>query len=351
MEISYLTFVLVGIFWSYIYYRTDNVSCDNISDYLVLIFAGFGYSIVAIGFSTVLISSISESFFNIILIAPNSSLIMNTYSHIFTICIYFIILILINQRDNFEYNRTIDIPVISEVNNRAEAERIIQEKQKEEEKFRTSLIPENYIKKFLQHAERNFEKVDKYGNKNKESLEKEIIDYLLMISKQIWNQKQINFVKAYSQGKSHPPLNDDYKWLVNYLRNEFYNFHKNNLNSFKQGWFNINTMSGVEFERYLANIFKSSWYSVELTPGTWDQWADIIAEKWNKKLIIQAKRYKWNVGNWAVQEVVWAIKYYNGTEWWVITNSFFTQSAKDLARVNNVILIDGNSIDTILELI
>lgn len=232
----------------------------------------------------------------------------------------------------------------------------LEQERKEKERItlqnqRNKLIPENYIKKFLQHAERNYEKVDKYWNKNKNSLEKEIAGYLVMIAEQGWDKFQINSTEAYARGKSYPALNDDYKWLVSYLKSEFNKYHAERKQKIASGMNNISEMTWIEFEKYLASIFRSAWYSIDMTPESWDQWADIIAEKNARRIVIQAKRYTGSVGNGAIQEVIWAIRYYDGTEWWVITNSIFTNSARELARVNHIILIDGESLEDIRNLI
>jgi Restriction endonuclease len=67
-------------------------------------------------------------------------------------------------------------------------------------------------------------------------------------------------------------------------------------------------------------------------PATGDQGADLIAKKNGRTIIIQAKCYQGTVGNKAVQEVISALAYYGGDEGWVVTNSFFTPSAKALAH-------------------
>ena len=51
------------------------------------------------------------------------------------------------------------------------------------------------------------------------------------------------------------------------------------------------------------------------------------------------------VGNKAVQQVLGALAYYGGDEGWVITNSFFTPSAKALAQKSNVKLVDGKKLE------
>ena len=234
-----------------------------------------------------------------------------------------------------------------------EAQKLEEEKrrQEEEEKKRREIInrrmkfvPEAYMKVFLQHAERKYGKKDKYGNQDKDSLDKEINEYLIMISKQRKDKCEQNSVDAYIRGRHYPQLNDDYRWLISYLRSKFQEYHQERIDRLEAGEVDISKMRGLEFERYLAKLFEKCGYQVHLTSESGDQWADIIAEKHNNKIVIQAKGYSWSVGNGAIQEVIWAIKYYDGDEWWVITNSIFTNSAKELSRINNIKLIDGDSL-------
>ena len=67
---------------------------------------------------------------------------------------------------------------------------------------------------------------------------------------------------------------------------------------------------------------------------------NVIAEKGDKKIGIQAKCYSGTVGNSAVQEAVAGKSFYHCDKVVVITNNFFTSSAKELAQSNDVILWD-----------
>ena len=91
-------------------------------------------------------------------------------------------------------------------------------------------------------------------------------------------------------------------------------------------------------------------WHVTATAATGDQGADIIASKAERRVIIQAKRYRGAVGNKAVQEVVRAILFYGGTEGCVVTNSTFTPAARALAQINNIRLIDGSRFGEVGEL-
>ena len=106
----------------------------------------------------------------------------------------------------------------------------------------------------------------------------------------------------------------------------------------------IDVMSGEDFERYLMYNFQKRGYRVKTTPVTGDYGADLILSKNGTKICVQAKRYKSNVGNGAVQEIVAALAYYKCDYGMVITNSYFTAAAKTLAKVNNVELWDRNRI-------
>ncbi|PUU89353.1 MAG: restriction endonuclease, partial [Halanaerobium sp.] len=99
----------------------------------------------------------------------------------------------------------------------------------------------------------------------------------------------------------------------------------------------IDMMTGEEFEYFLKDLFIRLGYDAEVTQLSGDQGADLIVEKDNR-IVIQAKRYSNKVSNSAIQEVIGAKKYYNAKKAMVITNYYFTKSAKELAEINDVIL-------------
>ncbi|WP_430786940.1 restriction endonuclease [Virgibacillus flavescens] len=112
----------------------------------------------------------------------------------------------------------------------------------------------------------------------------------------------------------------------------------------KSGMLDVDEMPGRKFEEYLQVLLRSRGYKASLTPETGDYGADLILSTQKKKIIVQAKRYKKNVGIKAVQEIASAKSHYRAEECWVITNSFFTQAAKNLALSNKVRLIDRNEL-------
>ena len=106
----------------------------------------------------------------------------------------------------------------------------------------------------------------------------------------------------------------------------------------------IDRLDGFSFEHLLGKLFKQMNYTVEVTRGSGDQGADIIISKMGRKTVVQAKCYLKNVSNKAVQEVVAAMKYYNAESGIVVTNSYYTKGAKELAEANNIVLWDRDKL-------
>lgn len=106
----------------------------------------------------------------------------------------------------------------------------------------------------------------------------------------------------------------------------------------------IDQMSGEEFEKYIGNYFKNLGYKVIVTQLSGDFGVDIIIENEFVKIGVQAKRYTNTVGNSAIQEIVAGMKHYNLDKGMVITNNYFSRSAIELAKDNNVILWDRNTL-------
>ena len=102
----------------------------------------------------------------------------------------------------------------------------------------------------------------------------------------------------------------------------------------------IDAMDGFAFEDFLVKLFATLGYSVNTTTRTADQGADLFAEQFGRKIVIQAKNYSGNVGNSAVQQVLGAKQFYSCDDAMVVTNSYFTRSAKDLAESGKVRLVD-----------
>ena len=112
----------------------------------------------------------------------------------------------------------------------------------------------------------------------------------------------------------------------------------------------IDSMNGYEFEFYVANLLRKNGYKkVEVTKQSGDFGVDIIAYKDNKKWAFQCKNYNSNLGLSPIQEVYSGAAKYNADIAVVITNSFFSEHAKELAKDLKVVLWDRNELVKIIK--
>ena len=110
------------------------------------------------------------------------------------------------------------------------------------------------------------------------------------------------------------------------------------------------TMDGYDFEKYSAVLLeKNGFKNVQVTQCSGDFGVDIIAFKDDIKYAIQCKKYSSPVGVKAVQEVI-ASKAMNDCHVAVVlTNNSFTNSAKQLAKKNNVLLWDNTKLNELID--
>lgn len=120
----------------------------------------------------------------------------------------------------------------------------------------------------------------------------------------------------------------------------------------RSGIYEIDKMSGKEFEDRLVILFRRMGYIVTHTGrSTGDYGVDLVVEKDGIKTAVQAKRHKTLIGEDAVREVFSGMAMYKCTKALVVTNSNFTHQAKRLARSNNVELCDRSDLINKLNLI
>ena len=108
------------------------------------------------------------------------------------------------------------------------------------------------------------------------------------------------------------------------------------------------SMTGSDFEQFLGRLFGAMGFTVEETPASGDQGADLILSRTGERLVVQAKRHAGSVGNSAVQEVVAAVSFYSATRGLVVTNSTFTSAAVALAAANGVELVDRDALGELI---
>lgn len=108
-------------------------------------------------------------------------------------------------------------------------------------------------------------------------------------------------------------------------------------------------MTGLEFEHFCADVLKkNAFYNVEVTQGSGDHGIDILAEKDDISYAIQCKCYSSNIGNAAIQQAHTGRSLYQRDIAVVLTNQYFTQQAKDEAKVLGVKLWDRDTLNNML---
>ena len=110
----------------------------------------------------------------------------------------------------------------------------------------------------------------------------------------------------------------------------------------------LKKLSGTEFEDYLAQLFKSQGYQVEMTPSTGDYGADLILHKDQQRTAVQAKCYTGSVGVTAVQEALSGMAYYRCHSAWVVTTGNYTTNAVELAKQSKVRLFGRNELGKLI---
>lgn len=118
----------------------------------------------------------------------------------------------------------------------------------------------------------------------------------------------------------------------------------------KETHINYDLMEGHEFEYFCADLLrKNGFHDVEVTRGSGDQGIDVIAYKDGMKYGVQCKCYGSDIGNKAVQEAFSGKTFYDCHVAAVLTNRYFTKSAKELSNMNKVLLWDRDVLNKFIE--
>jgi HJR/Mrr/RecB family endonuclease len=111
---------------------------------------------------------------------------------------------------------------------------------------------------------------------------------------------------------------------------------------------NLESMSGSDFEAYLAEVFLFLGYHVETTGRSGDQGVDLVIVRYSVRIAVQAKCYSGSVGNAAVQQVYTGMRMYNCQKCIVIAASAFTRSAHEAAKAVGCMLIGRENIPQLI---
>ena len=111
----------------------------------------------------------------------------------------------------------------------------------------------------------------------------------------------------------------------------------------------MDEMEGHDFEYYCADLLKAAGFlEVEVTRGSGDFGADILAERDGVTYAFQCKCYDKPIGVKAVQEIYAGRDFYGRMVGVVMTNQYFTQPAVELASKLNIMLWDRGYLDSMM---
>lgn len=109
----------------------------------------------------------------------------------------------------------------------------------------------------------------------------------------------------------------------------------------------VDRFTGRQFEEYLQFLFRKLGFKTSLTPPQGDFGADLILERDGLRTAVQAKRFAGTVGVDAIQQVVAAMPFYECNRAIVVTNSYFSKRAQELAKANQVELWDRKKLTSV----
>lgn len=107
----------------------------------------------------------------------------------------------------------------------------------------------------------------------------------------------------------------------------------------------VDEMTGEEFEilieKLIRVVYQDQVVKTEFTTRTGDQGCDLIIHRKDGTLMgIQCKRYKNNVGNAPVKEIVNSKPFYGLNQFMVVTNSNFTPGGLEAIKKHKVTMVD-----------
>lgn len=116
---------------------------------------------------------------------------------------------------------------------------------------------------------------------------------------------------------------------------------------------NINSLSGVEFERVCKRLLENMGFAVELTKTTGDGGIDLIAYNsqplLSGKYIIQCKRYTGSVGEPIIRDLYGVVTAERANKGILMTSGLFTKQARLFAEEKPIELIDGVKLRELLK--
>ena len=107
---------------------------------------------------------------------------------------------------------------------------------------------------------------------------------------------------------------------------------------------------GREFEIFMVKLFEKLGYDTTVTNRSKDYGCDMMLQQGKYRIAVQAKRSESELNFTSVQRALGSLKKYNAQLAIVVTNNKFIFSAKQLAKIKDVVLIDRKILLDLIEL-
>jgi HJR/Mrr/RecB family endonuclease len=101
----------------------------------------------------------------------------------------------------------------------------------------------------------------------------------------------------------------------------------------------IRQMSGVEFERWVAELFRKSGFRVEMTAASGDHGVDLFVDDGTSVIAVQCKRWDGTVGEPIVRDLYGAMMSASAKSGCLVTTGSFTAQAQAFATGKPLFLV------------
>ena len=112
----------------------------------------------------------------------------------------------------------------------------------------------------------------------------------------------------------------------------------------------LDNTSGREFEEFMIKLFEKLGYSTTVTNRSKEYGCDMMLQQSDYRLAVQTTRSESELTFTSVQRVLDSSRKYNSQMSVVITNNKFLSSAKNLAKIKHVVLIDRKKLLKLIDL-
>jgi restriction system protein len=106
----------------------------------------------------------------------------------------------------------------------------------------------------------------------------------------------------------------------------------------------LRAMDPIEFQSFMWIVYRRLGYSVQPTPASRDGGADGFLEKDGKRFVLQCKRYRGQVGEDTVRDILGTIVHNNAVGGFVVTTGTFSSPAVAFCSGKQIQLVNGEEL-------